>query len=56
LSYEYPSLCQRCIWQTRPTMLTGYSIEGKCERCGHYGDLALVKAASEKPRFGEDQR
>jgi len=54
MNREYSSVCQRCIWQTYPTMLTGYCIEGRCERCGYYGDLAIVKAASEKSRVSED--
>jgi hypothetical protein len=25
-------------------MLTTYCIEGTCDRCGYYGDLAMVEA------------
>jgi hypothetical protein len=51
MSNEYPSLRQRCLWQTHPTM-TGYCIEGRCELCGYHGGLAMVKA--EQTRRDED--
>jgi hypothetical protein len=45
---EHPSLCQRCVWETNPTMLTSYCIEGTCDRCGYYGDLAIVEVGGAK--------
>ncbi len=46
---ESQSLCQRCIWQTHPVMLAGYCIKGTCDRCGYYGDLAMVKTDDTGP-------
>jgi hypothetical protein len=45
---EYSSLCQRCIWEIHPTMLTGYCIQGTCDRCGTCGDLAMVRTGDAK--------
>ena len=40
----FPSLCQSCCMTTHPTMLSGYCINGHCERCGKYDRLAMTKA------------
>lgn len=37
------SLCQNCVWDTYPTMLTGYCLQGlACDRCKRVTDLAMV--------------
>ena len=44
--YEYQSLCQNCVWQIRPTMLTGYCLWSlTCDRCGRVSDLAITRRA-----------
>lgn len=39
------SLCQSCVFQLHPIMLTGYCMNGtgmKCDECGRVADLALT--------------
>lgn len=41
--YVYLDLCQSCVWDVHPTMLTGYCLRDcKCDRCGRVSDLAIT--------------
>jgi len=40
---QYPSICQSCVYTYHPVMMTGFSIEGECDICKHYSELAIVK-------------
>jgi hypothetical protein len=40
----YQMLCQNCVYQFHPVMLTGYCLTGcSCDVCGKHGDLAITK-------------
>jgi len=43
-SPEYASICQSCVYQCHPIMLTGYCLtDCVCDCCGRLADLAMVK-------------
>lgn len=39
----FQSWCQNCIWAWHPVMLSGYFLTAKCDKCGRYSDLAMVR-------------
>ena len=40
----FESVCQHCVWETHPDMLTGYCLKAlACDRCGRVSDLAMTK-------------
>jgi len=41
------TICQHCVYQTHPEMMTGYCITGPCERCGRVTRLAISCHAEE---------
>jgi len=43
LDITYPAICSSCCNEINPKMMTGYSIEGECYRCGRLGDLSIVE-------------
>lgn len=44
----YVSYCQPCVFKEHVMMLTTYCLRGlKCDGCGLYSDLAMVKLNKE---------
>jgi hypothetical protein len=40
-------LCQQCAESTKPHLLTGFCMLGKCQSCGAVGDVAVAKPNTE---------
>jgi len=44
----HKSYCSRCVLESKPEMLSGYSLKGfKCDKCGSVTDLAMVRIKQE---------
>jgi hypothetical protein len=53
----YSTLCQHCVYQLHPTMLTGYCIRAvKCDHCGRVADCALTRVALPDTEESEMER